>query len=61
MTGLRWAMKIGYLISEVDLKNTVVNEMNIRYKSLGHKYYSLRFFGEIKHYSQCLIISLKRI
>ena len=54
-------MKIGYLISEVDLKNTVVNEMNIRYKSLGHKYYSLRFFGEIKHYSQCLIISLKRI
>ena len=44
MTVLRLDMKIGYLIPEVHLKNTIVNEMNIRDKSLGHKCYSFRFF-----------------
>lgn len=44
MTVLRQDMKIGYLIPKVHLKNTIVNEMNIRDKSLGHKCYSFRFF-----------------
>lgn len=59
MTVLRLDMKIGYLIPEVHLHNTIVNEMNIRDKSLGHKCYSFRFVFFFKLLS--MIICLKRI